>query len=304
MNDPYAILEVKKNASQDEIKKSYRKLAKKYHPDLNPGNKDAEQKFKIISHANDLIGTLEERKKFDNGETDEQKHEEYEKYKSSQQNRNESFYSSQQNGGRYSHSFGNEDIDEDFIQNLFGSKKRGPTIRSVGEDVQYTLEVDFKEAALGGEKILTLPNGKKLQVIIPAGIETGKKLRFRGLGEEGIGGGGKGDAYVLITVKSLVGFHRAGKDVEYELPITFIEAILGAELRVPTIDGEVLLIIPPGVSTGSKLRIKGKGAGKSEERGNQIISLKIVTPKEISPELKLAVEQLKEHEQYNPREQI
>ena len=170
-----------------------------------------------------------------------------------------------------------------------------------GDDVTYKMEVDFREAALGAEKVITLPDGKNLQVKIPAGIDSGKKLRFRGLGQPGIGKGPRGDAYVEILVRPLKGFERNGNDVEMELPISFMEAITGAEVEVPTIDGSVMLKIPPGVSTGSKLRIKGKGAGSGVKRGNQIVNLKVVMPKEVNPALKSAVENLKSQFNYNPR---
>ncbi len=303
MFDPYNTLGVSKNAAQDEIKKSYRKLAKKYHPDLNPGNKEAEKKFKDISHAFDLIGTPEARQKFDQGETAEQQQQQYDEFMRQQKAR-PSYYDTQHDGGRYSYSFG-EDINAgDFFENLFGSGRRGGGMGDFqGEDVSYKMEVEFKEAALGGEKVITLPDEKSLQVKIPAGIESGKKLRFKGLGRPGIGKGSPGDAYIEIIVKEMEGFKRHGKDIETELPISFMEAITGAEVEVPTLDGPVLMKVPPGVSTGSKLRIKGKGAGPENARGNEIVILKIVMPKEIDPALKSAMENLKTQFNYNPRTQ-
>lgn len=300
MFDPYKTLNVSKSADQDEIKKNYRKLAKKYHPDLNPGNKEAEKKFKDISHAFDLIGTAEARAKFDRGETDEQQRQQYEDFMKQQQGRR-SYYDTQHEGGRYSYSFGDDINAGDFFENLFGSGRRGGMGDFPGEDVAYKMEVDFKEAALGGEKVITLPDGKSLQVKIPAGIESGKKLRFKGLGRPGIGKGSAGDAYIEIIVKPLAGFSRNGKDIETELPISFMEAITGAEVQVPTLDGSVLMKIPPGVSTGSKLRIKGKGAGPENNRGNEIVILKVVMPKEVDPALKSAMENLKTQFDYNPR---
>ncbi len=300
--DPYQALGVGQSSSQEDIKKNYRKLAKKNHPDLNPGNKAAEKKFKEISHAYDLIGTPEARAKFDRGETDEQKQKQYEDYFHQQGKGRDFFHNTQQTGGRYTHSFGEDELGEDFIESLFGSRRRSHTGNFSGEDSNYKIEVEFKEAALGGEKILTLPNDKKINVTIPAGIETGTKLRFKGLGKAGSGTGSAGDAYIQVLIKPLTGFTRQGKDIEFELSISFIEAILGAEMKVPTIDGEVLLKIPPGVSTGSRLRIKGKGAGKTDDRGNQIVVLKVVTPKIVPPELKTAVETLSAQVNYNPRE--
>jgi len=163
------------------------------------------------------------------------------------------------------------------------------------------MEVDFREAALGGEKVITLPDGKNLKVKIPAGIESGKKLRFKGLGGPGRMRGGAGDAYIEIIVRPLEGFTRHGLDIESELPVSFLEAIIGEEVEVQTIDGSVLLKIPPGVSTGTKLRVKGKGAGAEGNRGNHIVVLKIVMPKHIDPALKTMAETMKGQFDYNPR---
>lgn len=309
MTDPYQLLEVSKTASQGEIKKSYRRLAKKYHPDFNPGNKEAEKKFKNIQHAFDLVGTPEARSKWDRGETDEQKQRQYDEYMKSQKTGRGGdrpyFYSTQDEGGRYSHSFGGDFGDEDIFESLFGGrgkhKKSGRGMQYPGEDVVYQMEVEFREAALGGEKVITLPNGKKIQVKIPAGIEGGKKLKFKGLGEQSIAGGPPGDAYIEIHVKPLPGFHRKGHDIETEVNVSFLEALLGAEIQVPTLDGNVMLTIPSGVSTGTKMRIKGKGAGAGEARGNQIVMLKVVMPKDIPPGLKDEALKMREHFNYNPR---
>ena len=291
MKDPYSILGLSKNADQDEIKKSYRKLAKKYHPDLNPGNKDAEKRFKEVSHAFDLIGTPESRAKFDRGETAEQE----------EARARQSYYDTQHKGGRYSYSFGEDIGGADFFENLFGSGRRASSMDFPGEDINYKMEVGFIEAALGSEKIITLPDGKSLKVKIPAGIETGKKLRFKGLGGEGIGRGPKGDAYIEITVLPLDGFRSNGKDIETELPISLFDAILGAEVEVQTIDGNVMMKIPPGVSTGTKLRIKGKGRGAPTDRGNQVVTLKVVMPKHVDPAFRQEASQLREKYDYNPR---
>lgn len=307
MTDPYEVLGVPKTAGIEEIKKSYRKLAKKYHPDLNPGNKEAEKKFKAVSHAFDQIGNPESKAKFDRGETEEQKQKQYEEFMKNQE-RQQSFYDSQREGGRYSYSFGEDFGGADFFESIFGRARKGRHEASdemslPGQDVNYKMEVDFREAALGGIKNVTLMNGRTLQVKIPAGIESGKKLRFKGLGESGIGKGAPGDVLIEVAVKPLPGFRRNGNDVEVEVPISFIEAITGGEIKVPTLEGEVLMKIPPGVSSGSKLRIKGKGAGTGQNRGNEIVNLKIVSPKEVDPALKSAIEKLKDQFDYNPRMQ-
>lgn len=302
MIDPYKTLHLEKTATLEEIKKSYRKLAKQYHPDLNPGNKEAEKKFKDISHSFDLIGTKEAKGKFDRGETDDQQRHQYEQYKNAHQGR-------QQSGGhRYASSFG-EGLDaDDLFESLFGSSARRAGREShahgmnfAGEDELYQMEVELREAALGGEKVITLPNGKKLQVKIPAGIENGKKLKFKGLGKPGVGAAPAGDIYIQINVKPMNGFTRIDNDIHTEVPISFFEAINGASIEIPTLDGHVMLQIPPGVSSGSRLRVKNKGAGAAEKRGNQIVTLKIVIPKHITPEMKAAVSKLQDHFSYNPR---
>lgn len=305
MTDPYSILGLAKNASLEDIKKAYRKLAKKYHPDLNPGSKEAEKKFKELSHAFDQIGTKESREKFDRGETDEQRQQQYDQYKRSQEN-------SDTRSHRYSSAFaggydGGEDP-ADLFESLFdrarGRGGRGFSSEGMdhpGEDELYRLDVEFIEAAIGGDKVITLPNGKKLQVKIPGGIENGKKLKFKGLGSPGMGKGPAGDIYLEVNIRPLEGFSREGLDIQTEVPISFFEAIDGSEIQVPTIEGSVMLKIPSGVTTGSRLRIKNKGAGTKENRGNQIVTLKIVMPKTINPELKNAIQNLEKEFAYNPR---
>lgn len=293
MNDPYEALEVNKKASQEEIKKVYRRLAKKYHPDFNPGNKEAEKKFKTIQHAFDLIGTPEARAKWDKGETDEQMQTKYEE--SQKRGREKPFYyNTQDTGGRYSYSFGEDLGGEDFFESLFGGRGRTQEGKRRRKDEIYQMEVDFKEAAIGGEKVINLPSGKTLKVKIPAGIEEGMKLKFKDIGENG-------DVYVEIKVRPMAGLKRSGLDIETEVPISFFEALLGGDIQVPTVEGPVMLKVPPGVSTGTRLRIRGKGAGSGESRGHQLVVLKIIMPKNVPPELSEEVKKLRSHFDYDPR---
>ena len=298
MKSPYESLGVAKTASQEDIKKAYRNLAKLHHPDLNPGKKEAEEKFKEISEAYELIGTEEARKKYDQGEEIQRE----------EARARESYYRSQQEGGRYSQSFG-QGLDEDFFSQLFGASRGGGTRRGFGgpsaplpgEDHLYQMEVDFKDAALGAEREIILSNGKKLQVKIPAGIESGTKLRFKGQGGESPNNGPNGNAFVKITVKPLKGFERHGKNIETELPISFQEALLGAEIKVPTLEGQVLLNINPGVSTGTRLRVRGKGIGPEKSRGDLIVVLKTVMPAKVDPELQSLVKEWGDKFHYDPR---
>jgi DnaJ-class molecular chaperone len=294
MDDPYKILGVATDATQDEIKKAYRNLAKIHHPDLNPGKKASEDKFKAISQAYELIETPESRKKFDDGEV----------LKNQNQQQRESFYKTQQGDGRYSRSFGNDFSEEDFFANLFRASQQRESSPRKGQDQLYELSITFKDAVLGAEKEITLANKKKLAVKIPGGILTGKKLRFSKMGGTGIKGGVAGDAYVRITVEALAGFHRSGNTIETEVPISFYEGLLGGEIKVSTIDGNILLRIPPGSSTGARLRIKGKGVISASSRGDQIVTLKVVLPKKPSSELQSAVKEWEKKFPFNPRKAL
>ncbi len=289
--NPYETLGVATTATLDEIKKAYRKLAKKYHPDINPGNKDSEKKFKEISHAFDLIGTAEERGKYDRGETEDQQRAKYEEQMKNAGNQR--FYRDTQGPhSRYSQSFENDPDMEDIFSQFFGGagkRDRGPQVE------QYQMEVDFKEAAIGGDKVITIPSGKNLQVKIPAGIEEGKKLKFKGMGKNG------NDVLIEIKIKPDSHYKRSGTDILSEVEISFFEAAVGGEISVPTLDGNVLLKVPAGVSTGSKLRIKGKGVGSGDSRGNQIVTLKVVMPKTINPDLQASLKDLSQKYGYDPR---
>lgn len=293
MSNPYQILGVAETATLEDIKKAYRKLAKKYHPDLNPGNKEAEKKFKDVSHAFDLIGTEEARTKYDRGETEDQQRQQYEDFMKRSQNQR--YYSDTQGPhSRYTQNFG-DDIDmEDLLSGIFGNRQRS---RGPQSEV-YQLEIELREAIIGGEKVITLPSGKTLQVKIPAGITGGKKLKFKGLGREG------GDVYVEISVKEDPRFRIVGKDLLTDIDISFFEAALGGEISVPTVEGSVLMKVPPGVTTGSKLRLKGKGLGTGDDRGNIIVNLRIVMPKTIDPALREELGKLAGRHPYDPRRQV
>jgi DnaJ-class molecular chaperone len=295
MINPYEVLGVSTNATQDEIKKAYRKLAKKFHPDVNQGNKEAEKKFKEISNSFDLIGTPESRDKYDRGETLEQQQEQYEQFKKSGRNQRQK----QDTGFHFS--FDDMEMDEDIFQQFFGSRSNRKGMNFKGQDVVYSMTINFKEAVLGAEKILTLPNGKNIKVKIPAGIDSNKRLRFVGMGEPGMGKASPGDAYIEIQVEPDSKFNREGSNITFELPITFYEALLGAEIPVTTLDGTVLLKIPAGVSSGSKLKLKGKGVGGGSKRGDMIVTLKIVMPKHPSSEILDLAQRASKQFAYNPR---
>ncbi len=285
MTDPYELLGVAKTATLDEIKKAYRKLAKKYHPDINPGNKEAEAKFKEFSHAFDLVGTKEAREKFDRGDTEDQQREQQERY----------YRDTQGPQSRYSQSFGEDvNMDEIFSQ-MFGQGRTQSRKQRPPQEELYQMEIDLRESVVGGNKVITLPTGKTLQVKIPAGIVEGKKLKFKGMGIHG------GDVYVQIIVRPDPKFRIEGKDLHTSVDISLFEAALGGEISVPTIEANVMMKIPAGVSTDSKLRLKGKGLGHGEERGNLIVTLRVVMPKTVDPALKHGLHELAGKHAYDPR---
>jgi DnaJ-class molecular chaperone len=294
MKTAYETLGVGKNATADEIKNAYRKLAKKFHPDLNPGNKDAEKSFKEINHANEQIGTAEERAKYDRGETEPAGAGAYAGQGNPFGGGQRQYYSQTQGGpggGRYSSAFGGND--DDLFESIFGaSRGGGGGFGGMGggpsraQDETYKMDIEFRDSILGAEREITLPQNKKLRITIPAGIESGKKLRFAGQASSG------GDVLIEVTVKPSPVFQRVGNHIETEISISIADALLGGEVKVPTLDGSVLLTIPAGVSSGQKLRVAGKGvsAKGSEVAGDQRVVLKIITPKEIDQEFKLAIE--------------
>jgi DnaJ-class molecular chaperone len=238
-----------------------------------------------------LVGTPENRAKFDRGESEAAQ---------AQQPRSGPFYhETQAGGGRYSQGFeGMSGMDDDLLRSIFEQMGRqgGSGFHSTsdmrGEDVHYQMEVSFRDAIFGGEREITLPNGKKIRVKIPAGVQSGVKLRLAGLGEPGVGKMPTGDAYVELNVLPSSLFKREGNDLEVEVPISVSEAILGAEVKVPTIDGPVLLKIPSGSSSGKKLRLSGKGIlnNSTGKRGDQYVVLKLIIPPNADAEIKQAIQ--------------
>lgn len=273
VKDPYEVLGVAKTAGADDIKKAYRKLARTLHPDLNPGNKKAEDRFKEVSAAYDLLSDADKRAKYDRGDIDasgaERPRYSYRSHAETGQ------------GGKYrdfDYGFGAEDIISEIFGRRGGAQARGP---ARGPDQHFSLRIGFVDAATGATKRISLPNGKSLDVRIPPGTEDGQTLRLKGQGTPGRNGGPAGDALVEIAVEPHPFFTRDGKDVHVELPVTLQEAVLGGKVPVPTVDGRVSLTIPPGSNTGTVLRLKGKGIAG----GDQFVKLKVVLPERPDAEL-------------------
>jgi DnaJ-class molecular chaperone len=292
--DPYQTLGVKKDASQDEIQKAYRRLAKKLHPDLNPGNKQAEEQFKEVSQAYDLLGDADKRARFDRGEIDAS---------GAERPRQRYYRDFAEGASSYSTDSGFADFGaDDFLSEIFGRQARG-NVRMRGQDVHYRLSLGFLDAINGGKQQLTLPDGSVLDVTIPPGTRDGQVLRLRGKGRPGIGGGPAGDALIEIEVRPHHIFTRKGDDIHVELPISLREAVLGGKVSVPTPSGAVTMTVPKWSNTGTVLRLKGQGVPKrGGGRGDEYVALKVMLPERPEHELEKFVSQWVPADAHGPRQ--
>ncbi|GIX16900.1 MAG: molecular chaperone DnaJ [Rhodothalassiaceae bacterium] len=295
----YDILGVPKTASQEEIAKAYREKAKKLHPDLHPGDKKAEEEFKDVSRAYEILKDPEKRAKYDRGEIDEQGQERPAfRYRDFAGGPGHDRYAG---GAAFEDLFDIEDLFGDFFSARRGTRGARMRMARRGADVRYRMPVDFVTAARGGSRRLTLADGSTIDLTIPPGVETGHVLRLKGRGEPGIDGGPPGDALIELVVAPHPFFRREGRDVVLELPITIDEAVLGAKVEVPTLDGRVKVTVPAGSSSGRTLRLKGKGIRTRTGTGDQLVRLKIVLPERIDPELKTFMEEWRKRHAYDPR---
>jgi DnaJ-class molecular chaperone len=276
--DPYQTLGVKKDASQEAIQKAYRQLAKKLHPDLNPGNKQAEERFKEVAAAYDILGDADKRGRFDRGEIDA----------SGAERPRQRFYRDfADEPHAYSNDAGYADFAgaDDIFSQFFSREGRG-NIRMRGADVRYALPLDFLEAINGGKRQITLPEGSTLAVNIPAGTRDGQVLRLRGKGRPGVSGGPPGDALIEVEVLPHPVFTLKGDDIHAELPIALHLAVLGGKAKAPTPTGPVTVTVPKWSNTGKVLRLKGKGAPRPDgSKGDEFLTVKVMLPEKPDPEL-------------------
>lgn len=293
MPDLYNVLGLKRGASDDEIRRAYRKLAKELHPDRNPGNKEAEDRFKEVSKAYDILGDKDKRPAYDRGEIDEEGRERF------QQGFGGFGGFGQGGGGRgfgdgFAQGFGGgrrgfryqtrtgpggpTDFGgfEDILSSVFGGGRGGFGFESAGGggDTRYDIGLDFLDAVRGGKQRLTLADGSTLDVNIPPGIEDGQTLRLKGQGAAG------GDALLTVKVRPHPRFERKGRDIHVDVEVPLATAVTGGKVQVPTIDGDVALSVPAGTSSGRSLRLKGRGIkqAKSGERGDQYARVLITLP--------------------------
>lgn len=267
--DPYAALGLQRDATPEQIRLAFRKLAKQHHPDLNPGNSKAEQRFKEINAANALLSDPERRARFDRGEIDAEGAEmppEPPRYRT---------HAEGPSGARYRAASGGDEF-EDLFSDFFRRGEAAP-VRMRGADARYGLSVEFLDAVTGATRSLTMPDGRTLEVRIPPGIEEGQVLRLKGQGQPGWNGGPPGDALIEIDVAPHPRFRREGRDITVEVPVTLKEAVLGARLAVPTPTGEVMMTVPPRSDNGARLRLRGRGvaAHGNQPAGDLYVTLRV-----------------------------
>ncbi len=291
--DYYKVLEVSKTASEKDIKKAYRKLARKYHPDVNPKDENAKKKFQEINEANEVLSDPVKRKKYDQHGKDWEHAEAYEQAKKQQQSQ----YSG--GGGQQSYSGGfNESDFSDFFESMFGGARTGGRSSSQtkfkGQDFNAELHLNLTDVYKTHKQVVTV-NGKNIRITIPAGIENKQTIKITGHGSLGINGGPNGDLYITFNIKNNTNFRRDGDNLYVNFNLDFYTAVLGGEITVPTFEGKVKLKIKPETENDTKVKLKGKGFPvykKEGHFGDLYITYTIKMPKNLSTKEKELFEEL------------
>ncbi|HVV64863.1 MAG TPA: J domain-containing protein [Rhizomicrobium sp.] len=310
MRDPYEVLGVSKTASEAEIKKAFRTLAKKHHPDTKGGDAAAQKKFQEISAAYDIVGDKEKRAKYDAGEIDAQGNP-----RGFDPGAHGGFRGAPFGGGgardfhftwtdrdaEAAQGFSAEDLFSDLLGGLGGRAGRQPR---AGQDFAVAITVSFEEAALGGARRVMLPNGEQIDVKVPVGLRDGQQIRLKGRGGAGRRGGPPGDVLIQVAVAPHPFFTRDGQDIRMELPVTLREAVLGGKVTAPTLTGPVSLSVPANSNTGTTLRLKGKGvpAHAREPAGDLYVKLVVALPESADEQLRKFAESWKTT--YDPRSRL
>jgi DnaJ-class molecular chaperone len=316
MRDPYEVLGVQRGASAAAIKSAYRKLAKKHHPDSNKNDPKAAERFSELNSANEIIGDEDKRKQFDRGEIDAEGKPRFQGFPGGDPRGR----AGGSGGGFESYNFrtgggpggGGGAGFEDILNSMFGGAARGPRpgratpfefdSGGIGLDLDLSvaMTVSLEEAVKGGEKRVRLPNGKELNVKIPAGVAAGQQIRLKGQGETAAGHP-PGDLLITVSIAPHAFFKIDGSDLRVDLPITLYEAVLGGKVRVPTLGSAVELSIPKNTSSGRTFRLKGKGLPKVGGAGDLYVTTRIILPDGNDAELEALMQKWRDGHPYNPR---
>ncbi len=298
--DYYKILGVDKRATQDDIKKAYRKLARKLHPDLNPDDKEAEKKFKELNEANEVLSNPENRAKYDKYGENWKHGEEYEKAQQQQRQYQQQNYGG---GGFSGADFGEGEDFSDFFQSMFGgagggfgrSSRGSSSGKFKGQDVHAELNLNLKDAAHTHPQTFEI-NGKKVRITIPAGVYDGQQIKLKGHGNPGFNGGPNGDLYITFNIPVDPNFERIGDDLKTKVSIDLYTAVLGGDVKVNTLDGSVNLKVKPETQNGTTVRLKGKGFPvykKEGQSGDLFVTYEVKLPTNLTDKQKELFEQLK-----------
>lgn len=278
--DYYKVLEIEKNATEEDIKKAYRRLARKLHPDLNPNNKEAHKKFQLINEANEVLSDPEKRKKYDQYGKDWKYADQFEQQRDAQRSS--------------SHSEGQEFSDDpgydfsSFFESMFGRSGRTSQTKFRGQDYHAELKLNLSDALKTHQQVLTV-NGKNIRITIPAGIENGQVIKLRGYGSPGANGGPPGDLYITFSIGAHPDFKRSGNDLYGNVTIDLYTALLGGETTIETLTGKIKLKVAPETQQGTRVRLKGKGFPvykKEGEYGDLYLTYEVKLPTHLTEEQK------------------
>ncbi len=290
--DYYKILGIEKNATEKAIKAAYRKLARKFHPDLNPNDTEANKKFQQINEANEVLSDPEKRKKYDKYGENWQHGEEHEQYARQQQQRGQQYsgFGGGQGQGFDTEGFGDGGDFSDFFQQMFGGGggRSRTQAKYRGQDFNAELHLGFKEAAETHKQTLTV-NGKQIRITIPAGVENGQTIKIAGHGGPGSNGGPAGDLYITFVIANDPNFKRTGADLYANVKLDLYTAVLGGEITVDTLTGKVKLKVAPGTQNNTKVKLKGKGFPvykKADQFGDLYLTYDVQIPTNLTDKQK------------------
>ena len=286
--DYYKVLGIEKNASDEDIKKAYRKLARKLHPDLNPNDKDAHKKFQQINEANEVLSDAEKRKKYDQYGKDWQHADQF------NQQRNQSGARQKNTAGQQFSDFGDTDFSS-FFESMFGQTGRQQQTKFRGQDYNAELKIGLEDAMKTHQQVLTV-NGKNIRITIPSGVENGQQIKLKSYGAPGVNGGPAGDLYITFNIAPHPVFKRSGNDLYTAASIDLYTALLGGETTIDTLSGKVKLTVKPETQSGTKIRLKGKGFPvykKEGEHGDLYITYTVQLPTHLTEKEKELFTELK-----------